>query len=49
VKTGGRLLKHARYYSLPLAGSHLMRPLFAAMRSDGLNAGPRLRDRMGSQ
>ena len=31
VKTGGRLLKHARYYWLVLAESHLTRRLFGAM------------------
>ena len=31
VKTGGRLLKHARYYWLLLAESHLTRRLFAGM------------------
>jgi len=31
VKTGGRLVKHARYYWLPLAESHLTRRLFGAM------------------
>jgi len=31
VKTGGRLIKHARYYWLLLAGSHLTRPLFSDM------------------
>jgi hypothetical protein len=31
VKTGGRLLKHARYYWILLAGSHLTRRLFGAM------------------
>jgi hypothetical protein len=31
VKTGGRLIKHARYYSLLLAESHLTRRLFGAM------------------
>ena len=31
VKTGGRLVKHARYYWLLLAESHLTRPLFGAM------------------
>ena len=39
VKTGGRLVKHARYYWLLLAESHLMtRRLFASMlwRIDGL-------------
>ncbi len=31
VKTGGRLVKHARYYWLLLAEGHLTRPLFASM------------------
>ena len=31
VKTGGRLIKHARYYWLLLAESHLTRRLFGAM------------------
>jgi hypothetical protein len=31
VKTGGRLIKHARYYWLLLAESHLTRRLFAHM------------------
>jgi hypothetical protein len=31
VKTGGRLIKHARYYWLLLAESHLTRGLFASM------------------
>ena len=31
VKTGGRLVKHARYYWLLLAESHLTRRLFEAM------------------
>jgi hypothetical protein len=31
VKTGGRLVKHARYYWLLLAESHLPRRLFAGM------------------
>jgi len=31
VKTGGRLIRHARHYWLPLAESHLTRRLFAAM------------------
>ena len=31
VKTGGRLIKHARYYWLMLAESHLTRRLFAGM------------------
>ncbi|MGH9691303.1 MAG: IS1380 family transposase [Candidatus Acidiferrales bacterium] len=33
VKTGGRLVKHARYYWLLLAESHLTRRLFASMLS----------------
>jgi hypothetical protein len=33
VKTGGRLIKHARYYWLLLAESHLTRRLFAGMLS----------------
>ena len=38
VKTGGRLVKHARYYWLLLAESHLTRRLFASMlrRIEGL-------------
>jgi hypothetical protein len=31
VKTGGRLIKHARYYWLLLAEIHLTRRLFDAM------------------
>ncbi|MGH9453958.1 MAG: hypothetical protein ACRD2O_08315 [Terriglobia bacterium] len=31
MKTGGRLAKHARYYRLPLAESHLTRRLAGAM------------------
>jgi hypothetical protein len=31
VKTGGRLVKHARYYWLVLAESHLTRRLFGSM------------------
>ncbi len=31
VKTGGRLVKHARYYRLLLAESHLTRRLFGGM------------------
>jgi hypothetical protein len=31
VKTGGRLIKHARYYSILLAESHLTRRLLGAM------------------
>jgi hypothetical protein len=31
VKTGGRLVKHARYYWLLLAEGHLTRERFAAM------------------
>jgi hypothetical protein len=39
VKTGGRLIKHARYYWLLLAESHLTRRLFASMlgRINGLS------------
>ena len=41
VKTGGRLVKHARYYWLLLAESHLTRRLFASMvRADCWAAGP---------
>jgi hypothetical protein len=40
VKTGGRLVKHARYYWLLLAESHLTRRLFRSMvrRIDALPA-----------
>ncbi len=31
VKTGGRLVKHSRYYLLLLAEGHLRRRLFASM------------------
>jgi hypothetical protein len=31
VKTGGRLVKHARYYWLLLAEGHLRRRLFGSM------------------
>jgi hypothetical protein len=31
VKTGGRLIKHARYYWLLLAENHLTRRLFGSM------------------
>ena len=31
VKTGGRLIKHARYYRLLLAESHLTRRLFGSI------------------
>ncbi len=31
VNTGGRLIKHARYYWLMLAESHLTRRLFGSM------------------
>ncbi len=42
VKTGGRLIKHARYYWLLLAESHLTRRLFASMvgRISGLSLAP---------
>ncbi len=38
VKTGGRLIKHARYYWLLLAEGHLTRRLFGSMtqRMEGL-------------
>ncbi len=41
VKTGGRLVKHARYYWLMLAWSHLTRQLFGSMarRIEALPAG----------
>jgi len=41
VKTGGRLVKHARHYWLMLAGSHLTRRLFRSMvrRIDTLATG----------
>ncbi len=44
VKTGGRLVKHARYYWLLLAESHLTRRLFGSMlRTDlGLAGANRL-------
>ena len=32
VKTGGRLVKHARYYWLLLAGGRLSRRLFGSIR-----------------
>ncbi len=35
VKTGGRLTKHARYFWLLLAESHLTRPLFGTMLRRG--------------
>jgi hypothetical protein len=40
VKTGGRLIKHARYYWLMLAESHLTRRLLGSMvrRIDALAA-----------
>jgi hypothetical protein len=31
VKTGGRLIQHARYYWLQLAAGHLTRRLFAGI------------------
>jgi len=31
VKTGGRLIRHARYYWLLLAESHLTRRMFGSM------------------
>lgn len=52
VKTGGRLIKHARYFWLLLAESHLTRRLFwhhagqggSAAVAGGTSVGPRLRD-----
>jgi hypothetical protein len=43
VKTGGRLVKHTRYYWLVLAESHLTRRLFAGMvrQMDALATGRR--------
>jgi hypothetical protein len=38
VKTGGRLIKHARYYWLLLAESHLTRRLFGSMLSKDRDA-----------
>ncbi len=43
VKTGGRLIRHARYYWLLLAESHLTRRLFASMLcriAGGFSANP---------
>jgi hypothetical protein len=42
VKTGGRLIKHARHYWLLLAESHLARWLFGSMvrRIDALAMAP---------
>jgi len=42
VKTGGRLIKHARYYWLPLAEGHLTRRLFGAMLRRGPEGTPAL-------
>jgi hypothetical protein len=42
VKTGGRLIKHARYYWLLLAEGHLTRRLFGAMLRRGPEGGPAL-------
>jgi hypothetical protein len=42
VKTGGRLIKHARYYWLLLAESHLTRRLFGAMVRRGPEGTPAL-------
>jgi len=46
VKTGGRLGKHARYYWLLLAESHLTRRLFGGMvrRIDALTRDGKVRD-----
>jgi len=42
VKTGGRLVKHARYYWLMLAESHLTRRLFGSMVRRGPEGAPAL-------
>jgi hypothetical protein len=42
VKTGGRLIKHARYYWLLLAEGHLTRWLFGAMVRRGPEGTPAL-------
>ena len=42
VKTGGRLIKHARYYWLLLAEGHLTRRLFGAMLRRGPEGAPAL-------
>ena len=39
VKTGGRLVKHARYYGLLLAESHLAAPVWKHGAADGGPAG----------
>jgi Transposase DDE domain group 1 len=44
VKTGGRLIKHARYYWLLLAESHLTRRLFGAC-CEGLRRSHHQQDR----
>ena len=45
VKTGGRLIKHARYYWLLLAESHLTRRLFADMLAKIVDLARRQRDK----
>jgi hypothetical protein len=42
VKTGGRLIRHARYYWLLLAEGHLTRRLFGAMVRRGPEGTPAL-------
>jgi hypothetical protein len=42
VKTGGRLVKHARYYWLLFAESHLTRRLFGSMVRRGPESAPAL-------
>jgi len=39
VKTGGRLIKHARYYWLLLADSHLTRRLFGGIAAQDRDGG----------
>lgn len=50
VKTGGRLVRHARYYWLMLAESHLTRRLFGSMvrRIEALPGGRRSAQRGGN-
>jgi hypothetical protein len=45
AKTGGRLIKHARYYWLMLAENHLTRRLFGSM----VRRSKRWRRRLGSR
>jgi hypothetical protein len=47
VRTGGRLIKHARYYWLLLAESHLMRRLFGGILSTKKDYGAPITSRIG--